>query len=550
MNRIVNIVIFIALLAGFAGCSEETMVEFPDPSVPEGYIRATLDLQVEGNDSIHTRATDTEEEAYDDSNVWVLLFNADTDQSPTTLLQAPVKATKSENKLYVLLRATAQPVTLYIVAGLSADLNTVMGTATNFTAGVTDFADVNNLLQTAAVTAAGVPVGEDVPVVGTTSYCHMSSGPVYKGSGTISITTSIAQGLTRNVAKINVDASAVSAEFTLEGVTLVNGAKQGYVFRQADIPASSGTDVQQYSEKTPVSGNELTSQIYLYENAGLLSDGTTPNPTMLIIRGTYKGVSGYYRMDILKKNTDGTYTPYDIERNYCYTLTITNIENGGYLTPKEAIDAEPSNTWYRVDVTDDVKSHDVVTNGHYYLGVSNSEFFVYGNDDKVQDQLITTVSTNAPAGTYTLITPSDANINLITSSLTTPTGVRTETEIHADLSGVGASYTGHIDLRVGNLTRRITIQRKMGVVYGLGEITDFSVQDYVTGRVATGKEWVRLTTESGADFSLCPASLINPQGGLYVRYNSTNVTQSAELYVSKADNRGRAKMLLFINSNE
>ncbi len=128
MNRIVKTVIFIAILAGFASCAEETMEEIPAPSIPEGYIRAALDLQVEGNDSIQTRVTDPEEQAYDKSNVWVLLFKAtsSSDSTPDELLQTPVKAVESGNKLYVLLRSTSDPVTIYVVAGLSADLNTAM----------------------------------------------------------------------------------------------------------------------------------------------------------------------------------------------------------------------------------------------------------------------------------------------------------------------------------------------------------------------------------------------------------------------------------------
>jgi hypothetical protein len=534
MNRTVKLLVLIVILAGFSRCSRDAMN--PVPVVPEGYIRAALDLQVEESDSILTRATPVQEAAYDKSKVWVLLFNAtsDTDGTPTTLVQAPVKATELDNKLYVLLRATTRPVTLYVVTGLSDALNNYLATASNFSEEETDFATVNTRLQTAAVTAAGVPIGAG-------SYFHMSSAPVFYSDGTIPL-TSITEPLIRNVAKIDVDASAVTTDFQLKGVTLIDGAQKGFVFRQnAILPNHGGT--MQYSEKTAVTGNKIASEIYLYENSGFLSDGSTPNPTTLIVRGEYRGAPGYYRMDILKKNENGTYTPYDIKRNTSYTLIINKVEAGGYLTFDEALAGEPANTAYQV-VVNDSNSHDIVSNGHYYLGVSNSEFVVYGEPGQTENLLITTVATDAPAGTYTTITAS-AGLSATTMGLTTPNGTVTKTDIYAS---VGSAENHYIDLRVGNLTKRITIRRKASVAHGDSQKTDFIDPKYMFGEVVSGKEWVRLAVGSNADFNLSPVSLTDPAGGIYVRYNSTlpmNASRSAELYVHKANNEGRAKMLLF-----
>lgn len=536
MNKTIKTLVFISILAGFTCCSRD-VIENQEPQIPDGYIRADLDLKVEEPDSIQTRASDTEENAYDESNVWVLLFNtpSTSDDTPTTLVQAPVKAIKSGDKMYVLLRATTQPVTAYVVAGLSSALNATMGTVANFTEGITDFSYVNNLLQTAAVGAAGIPIGSG-------SYFHMSSEPVFYSTGTIPV-TSISRPLTRNVAKINVDASALAtSDFELEGVTLINGAKKAFVFQQTAIPTNHDGNIR-YDEKATVVDNKLLSQIYLYENTGFVG-GTTPNPTKLIVRGKYKGgQSGYYRMDILKKNTNGTYTPYDIKRNYCYTLKIEKIENGGYLTLDEAVAGEPANSWYQV-VVNDPDSYDIVSNGHYYLGVSNSEFIVYGDPGQIEDLHITTVTTDAPEGTYTSISTS-GDLSAVTSSLTTPTGTATVTKIYATLNAVTTSY---IDLRVGNLTKRITVRRELSVACENSEKTDFIDPKYVAGEVVSGKEWVRMAAVSNANFNACPPSLVHPNGGIYVRYNSTlsmNASRSAELYVSKANNQGRAKMLLF-----
>lgn len=552
MNKVVKIIALISILAGITSCTKDTLSGSPDSFVPEGYIRTTLDLSVEKPGQIQTRATEAEEEAYDDTNVWALLFNATAadDATPTTLVQAPVKAIKSGNQLRLLLRATADPVTLHLVTGLSDELNAYLGTLDNFSEGVTTFEDVNQRLQTAEVTEAGVPVGPD-------TYFHMSIAPEFYPNGTINLTT-ITQDLIRNPAKINVDASALFAtDFTLEGVTLVNGARKGFVLPQTAIPADQGGSTVRYDEKTTITDNRLTSAIYLYENAGL-RDGAK-NPTKLIIRGKYKGgASSYYRMDILEKdkNTDGTYIPHNITRNTSYTLIISKIENGGYSTFDEALAAEPSNTWYEV-VVDDPNAYDVVSNGHYFLGISNSRCYVVGSAERFENLHVATVTTNAPAGTSTSIEIGqgpEGGLSLVTSSLTTPvTGTTTVTEIYATILRPDLTGPRQIDLKVGNLTHHIEVallsdgpNSGTGVAYGDASIATGSVAR--RAEVVSGTEWVRVSTQSTTDFNLCPVSVVNPAGaGIWIRYNSTldmNDSRSAEVY-SYLEDDSRYKYLLF-----
>ncbi|WP_291528023.1 hypothetical protein [Bacteroides sp. UBA939] len=531
MNRIVKTIIFIAILAGFAGCSEETMEEIPVSStIPEGYIRAALDLQVEENNLIQTRANATEEQAYDDSNVWVLLFKANSiTGTPLHLLQAPAKATKLGDKLYVLLRSVPDHVALYVVTGLTADLNNVMANIPENTS----FFDVNDALQTAAVPATGVPIGG-------TSYIPMSSDCALYSSGTASI-TSITLPLIRSVAKLNVDASAINtAEFQLEGVTLVNAAKQGYVLRQVEIsPNYTVYNTQQYEEKTSISGNKLTSEIYMYENADMYSNGVTQVPTKIIIKGKYKGgASSYYRIDLLKRNANGTYTPYNIERNHCYVLTINKIDNAGYINFEQALANEPSNKWPQTNVAvTDANSSDIVSNGRYYLGVTNSEFIIYGNTTATQTVVV--VTSNAPSGTPTSITAS--GLAILQTSLQTPNGTARATSITANLSNVAVGDSAYIDLRVGDLTQRITIQKRAGVGTAFSDITDFSEKKYVAGKVNSGTG-MRFATKPEVDFSSCCNSLVHP--GFYIRCNS-GTGALGDLYISRANNEGRVKVSVY-----
>lgn len=521
-----------------ASCIKEAAVEGDKlPPVPDGYIRASLGLVVAENEQVKTRATDVEEKAYDEANVWVLMFNATsvTNAAPTTLVQAPVRAIKSGTKLYAMLRATAQPVVIYVVAGLTAAQNTYLGIPANFTEGVTTYSALSTgtQLQTPAVTAAGILVGGTTPI----NYIPLCTDPFPLLTGTLTL-TEITADFKRIAAKIDVDASALStADFTLEGVVLANGAQKGFLFPQYTLPANQG-GVMQYAEKNTVVSNKILSQIYLYENNG------TANPTELIIRGRYKGgASSYYRMDLHQETTPGVYIPYDIVRNKHYTLVITEIQNGGYSTLAEAGNNHPSNAKYNVRITDP-NSHDIVSNGEYYLGLSNSEYIVYG-DGTLNNLHAVTLVHNAPP-TVTTATITLAGTGLTFGTVTGTTGTTTSrtlntlngTEQKLDINiQMAATFTtamtGAITIQLGNLSKTIPIIRREGLNAADSQLTDFLDVQYVGAEVTSGASWVRAS--------------LNPAGGFYIRYNSLlnmGVERSAELYVSRNNNKGRVKVKL------
>ncbi len=83
------------------------------------------------------------------------------------------------------------------------------------------------------------------------------------------------------------------------------------------------------------------------------------------------------------------------------------------------------------------------------------------------------VRTNAPTGTTTSITASPG-------LTVTPTTFNNFTQIGVNFP---TANLGYIDVRVGNLTKRITVERKPGTGSAAGELADFSQGNYVIGSV-------------------------------------------------------------------
>lgn len=556
MIQLLRLIILAVLTLSSFSCTKDHTNSGGDnlPPVPDGYVRTALHLTIADREQVNTRATPTQENAYDEANVWVLMFNATSalDAAPTTLVQAPVKATKSGNQLYVLLRSTNQPVSIFVVAGLTPTMNTYLGTTSNFTEGVTTYAQLLHLshgFKTPVNPSAGIVVGGS-----TLPYFPMSTDLMFHSTGTITLTT-IAPRFKRITAKINIDASAVSADFTLEGVRLQNGALQGNVLPQSPLPVAV---TAKYDEAVTVVSNKIESAIYLYENNGM--DGSTPNPTTLIVRGRYKGGnSSYYRMDLLQSNGAGGYTPYSIERNTCYTLSISEVKNGGYNTSNEASLNPPSNTEYAVGVTDP-DSHEILSNGQYYLGTSNSEFVVY-EDGILTNQLAVTVTHNAPSTVTTNRISVSNGLIAETTALATPNGTVTTTNVLITIEGQFTSaHTGTITIQLGNLTKTIKVFRRATLSPVGNIISDFSDPAYVGGEIKTSGGWLRLSAspDGGHYTAAMNQPVVNPSGGIYFSMSnnlpaSGGTPRNVSFFVWRRNDQGRVRVVAkqgFANLND
>lgn len=168
--------------------------------------------------------------------------------------------------------------------------------------------------------------------------------------------------------------------YNLTGILQQNiGAGNLIEYRESDEQYSA--DIVEAEMITATEQSTKTNPLYLYESH------TQTNDTYLIIRGTYKGGTYFYKMAFV----DDDLNVLSILRNTEYVFTITSVRGEGFATVADAKKSLASNTNldFTVLVRDD-SSYEMMSNNEYYLGVSNSHFEVY-----------------APAGTgetYTAVT--------------------------------------------------------------------------------------------------------------------------------------------------
>lgn len=256
-----------------------------------------------------------------------------------------------------------------------------------------------------------------------------------------------------------IDITCNAPELSLSEVTLINAAKESEFGENKTSLDLGGVEMQ---NKIIVTNNKIEN-IYLFENSSIKPNSSEKNTTDLIVKIN----EGFYKICInhLSYMTD---TIYSINRGNKYNVTIKLVKGPGYTTFKEAIANKPANIDYNITI-DDGRSKDIVTsNGSYYLGVTNSEFYLFA--DEAYGVTVTHLSHNAPAtvknatlsvlGTgialrasegYTVTTSTTATLNL-------KNGAVQNLPVKLDLTS--ASTGGTLTIRIGDLVKEIKITKK------------------------------------------------------------------------------------------
>lgn len=168
--------------------------------------------------------------------------------------------------------------------------------------------------------------------------------------------------LVRNFAKIVVNVNENVKNFTMTGYAVVYAPISGTV-----APYNSTTTQFQNFVKSGTTGlNYGEGDLADYKGfmpAGVQIDNTVPtawstngvytyestygNGTAVVIRGTYTSgntaTECYYKVDLAKRNADGTIENYNILRNICYTITIDEVLGAGYTSAKDAMENTAGN---------------------------------------------------------------------------------------------------------------------------------------------------------------------------------------------------------------
>lgn len=120
---------------------------------------------------------------------------------------------------------------------------------------------------------------------------------------------------------------------------------------QAEVEAAMAD-----SERRMAAG-ETDTPYYFYERtqSGILEMGSDVAVTYVIIKGEYMGETYYYKVDI-GHDVDGKFEFYDLLRNFCYEVNITEVGGAGSKTLLEAMNSAANNNISASTVTRDLFS--------------------------------------------------------------------------------------------------------------------------------------------------------------------------------------------------
>lgn len=188
--------------------------------------------------------------------------------------------------------------------------------------------------------------------------------------------------LLRSSASINIQKSATSNNsslelFRIEGVTLFKASLNGYV-----LPKDYSGVVTTPKESNPV----IASNYFDYNNIFIEGE----NPTIhlydrintkadyisVILKASYKGKSGYYKIALLDGNGDLLH----IIRNHKYILTIIDVNSHGYGNIEDAVKFPPTNA-LKVSLEDKESSYPIViADGAHIFSASHNEVEVLSSN--------------------------------------------------------------------------------------------------------------------------------------------------------------------------
>lgn len=305
--------------------------------------------------------------------------------------------------------------------------------------------------------------------------------------------------LLRQFGKVSVQGPATNSSsefvekkeaFTVEGYKLYKAAGSGTI-----APAEENWNASTWEVTAPTlpsgvsydntSGEFTTGNIAFYESE------TKAGQAFLIIKGKYKGVTGYYKVAFYGDTNSETFV--NLLRNHAYTVKITHVNTNGWPTEAEAIkDPYPENRM-RVDVKDDNPLvTDMIACKDYHLGVSDQVSGEWSAETIIAT-VVTTIKNNekptfSKSGNWIKgVTVSETITVPDTNGPNSTTGKKYKISIAVDKNEYSEEpRIGTVTVKSGDLTRTITVTQT-GKDFKLAE--DRKVKLVTTSTVGTLEEY-------------------------------------------------------------
>lgn len=219
-------------------------------------------------------------------------------------------------------------------------------------------------------------------------------------------------------------------------------------------------------------------EIYLGEADN--TSQTDDNKRVCILVGGYYTKDGdavnetqktWYRLDFYKRNTDPQ-EHLDILRNHRYRVNITSVDGPGYKTEEEAFSSRPINIKSEIIVWNETPISNVVFNGQYVLGVSQSQFsFTKSAYTKSSEDNFVSIATDYKSNNDTIqgwkvSSIVDGSGNPITDWLKTSessgnAGVTTKMQLLLTENNTGQERKGYIHISAGRLSYVIEVNQSL-----------------------------------------------------------------------------------------
>lgn len=460
----------------FSSCTDEN--EFKQnnslPEAPEGKVNIEFDLN--SGAFLKPETKNIRSDANFDAP-WVLSFKLENQDSPNpdTLFVEAVKTEIEGSKYFMQLSGSKEPHLLYFVANADKVIENKkslfptkkFGQVMSLLTFGNPSPDANFGLGPLSNPQGSVPfTNQNIPMTATAQLDQIVKGT--KVIGTVN--------LQRIVSKIYLDATKANKKdgFVLTGLTVIDVPSRGYMNNKIDIRSVQPQDIIDYGRKT--GADRLTTLVLENIEGNTTLSSSTDRPIYVypflendsrggVYQVIFSGHFGDNTTKYFKIKLGGLNNPAALNKpNTSFLINIESIANNGYVSLEHALQYDES-TGVVVKVTLLDNAHDIIANGKYYMGLSNSEYLLCDDGSRLDIVLSILTFDKAPA--------SNIDLSKVTKRITTqglglivpnPQWIPgSPIEIKATL--LDNFTSGIIKIQIGDLTKEITVTRLLADAY-------------------------------------------------------------------------------------
>ena len=224
------------------------------------------------------------------------------------------------------------------------------------------------------------------------------------------------------------------------------------LFNDADFK----TEVQEVTVEGTTEKEKISAPTYMYERKNTDSNNQLlANAAFIIVKGELNGTTYYYKLDFV----DDDNKPYNLLRNFVYTMTISGVNGPGYTTEADAM-AQPAGN--NLNASAAIQNFTNISNGTEQLFVSATSLMITQDKEYyLYYKYISNLSQGKIANGSVNITGGGAGNVLETAAVNTTNGGTGEYagwgKVTLSPKTPGAYTTQVLTFTAGNLQRTVTL---------------------------------------------------------------------------------------------